>query len=217
MTGSFRQLHLPAVTAVVLCGGRGQRLGAGNKPLVEVAGTTLIARVIDRLAPQVGDIIVSANDDVDAYRALGFPVIEDRVCDLGPLGGLDAAARDIPNEWLFVCPGDAPLIPRDLVARLYCALARDPGEIAFPDIALPRLAVPQIAVPHDGKRVQHLFMLLRRTLASSIAPYLESGRRSVIGWIEGHSPVVVDCGDVGSQFINVNTPADLARLERELR
>ncbi len=193
---------LPAITAIILCGGRGQRLGAGNKPLVEVAGTTLVARVIDRLVPQVGNIVVSANDDLGAYRALGFAVVEDRACDLGPLGGLDAAARRIPNEWLFVCPGDAPLIPRDLVARLYRALARDAGDIAL---------------PHDGARVQHLFMLLRRTLASSVAPYLESGQRSVKGWIERHSPVIVDCHEVAGQFVNVNTPADRMRFERELR
>ncbi|NCW44333.1 MAG: molybdenum cofactor guanylyltransferase MobA, partial [Gemmatimonadaceae bacterium] len=62
-------------------------MGGVEKPLVPLHDRPLLAHVLDRLLPQVGHVIVSANRELDAYRALGHPVVSDDVPGLGPLGG----------------------------------------------------------------------------------------------------------------------------------
>lgn len=190
-----------SISALILCGGRGSRLSNADKPLIAVDGVTLVERIVARLRPQVGQIIVSANAQIDAYTTLGYPVVADKRPGLGPLGGLDSALPHIASEWIFVCPGDAPLVPLDIVDRLAKALAGSDRDIA---------------IPHDGTRSQHLFMLLRTTRAASASSYLATQSRSVIGWVEQQTPVLVDCSDIADQFINVNTPEDLSALLRTL-
>ncbi|HRG17120.1 MAG TPA: NTP transferase domain-containing protein, partial [Pseudomonadota bacterium] len=62
------------VTGGILAGGRGLRMGGVDKGLVEHSGRALVAHMIERLQPQVGSIVISANRNVDRYSAFGHPV-----------------------------------------------------------------------------------------------------------------------------------------------
>lgn len=180
-----------AITGVILAGGRGLRMGGRDKGLVELAGRPMVEHVLERLRPQVGTVLISANRHLERYARLGAPVITDRLDGYqGPLAGVAAAlqASDTPN--LLVVPCDAPYLPTDLAMRLW--LVRE-----------SRAA--EIAVPHDGRYRQHLFMLLLRTAAPSLTAYLASGRRSVGGWLDGRDVAVASShGDMGA-FLNINT------------
>jgi len=184
------------VTAVVLCGGGGRRFDGRDKPLELLAGRPLIEHVLVRLETQVSSFVISANRNLNAYRQFGHPVVEDQVADRGPLAGVQAALPSVNSQWLFVCPGDAPFLPSDLLERLRTGLS----------------AEAEVVVPHDGERPQHLFMLLDRSVAERVGPYLERGGRSVGGWLADLEVAEVPVADPAA-FTNVNTADELARAE----
>ncbi len=187
------------VTAVVLCGGGGRRFAGKDKPLEILAGRPLVAHVLSRLEGQVSSVQISANRNLNEYRQFGYPVFEDQVSDCGPLAGAASAVTNGVKGWLFICPGDAPFLPTDLVERLRNGLLEG-GESA------------DVVVPHDGERMQHLFMLLESSTAAGIRDYLEQGGRSVAGWLAGLSVLAVSVPEPGA-FTNVNTREELARAE----
>lgn len=186
------------ITGIVLCGGEGRRMGGVKKPLLQLHGRPFIAHVVERLAPQVARIIVSANHSRAAFAPYG-DVIADRTPGLGPLGGLQAAIAAVETPWFFCCPGDAPCLDTTLVARLAAAV-REHGA----------------AVAHDGERRQHLFLLCRTSALTQLNAYLESGKRAVHGFLDTLDQVDVRMPEIAASFVNVNTPDDLLRLEREV-
>jgi molybdopterin-guanine dinucleotide biosynthesis protein A len=184
--------------AIVLAGGRGRRMDARDKGLVDLAGHPLAGWVIERLRPQVGEIVVSANRNLADYAALGFPVVADTLPDQpGPLAGILAAADRIAADWLLVTPCDTPFLPDDLAERLL-AVAR------ARDVPLVRAA--------DGRQIHYAVMLLHRRLLADMAAALAGGERRVQAWQarHPHAEVVFDAPDA---FLNVNTEADLAVAE----
>ena len=120
----------PPTIGAILAGGLARRMGGGDKALRSIGGRTVLDRLLDRLAPQVARLILNANDDPDRFGALGLPVVADSLPDHpGPLAGVLAAlewtAATAPDvAWVVTVPGDAPFIPRDLVARLHAARRR---------------------------------------------------------------------------------------------
>lgn len=124
------------IPGVLLAGGLARRMGGGDKPMRQIAGRTILQRVIDRLAPQCGGLIINANGDPARFAAFGLPVVADDVADFpGPLAGilaaLDWTAANRPDaKWVLSAAGDCPFLPRDLVARLERARAAENAELA---------------------------------------------------------------------------------------
>ncbi|WP_076866991.1 molybdenum cofactor guanylyltransferase MobA [Bradyrhizobium mercantei] len=124
------------IPGVLLAGGLARRMGGGDKPMRQIAGRTILQRVIDRLAPQCGGLIINANGDPARFAAFGLPVVADDVADFpGPLAGilaaLDWTAANRPDaKWVLSAAGDCPFLPRDLVARLAQARAAENAELA---------------------------------------------------------------------------------------
>ncbi len=186
-----------AVTGLVLAGGRGRRLGGIDKGLLDVNGRTLVQRAAQRLAGQVGTLRVSANRNLDRYRALGFdPLTDDPYRDAGPLAGLRAGLLTCATPWLLAVPCDMPFLPTDLCERLLRAAPADD---------------PRARVPFDGTRYHYACLLLPRSALMSVENCLDSGRRSLrellhaIGWLG-----VDFAASEPRAFSNLNTPADLA-------
>ena len=119
------------IVGVVLAGGLGRRMGAVEKPLVQLAGKTLIQHVLDRATPQCGHMVINANGDTGRFQAYNLPVVADSVEEnpgplAGILAGLDWAALHQPNAThVLSLPGDAPFIPHDLAQRLVQGLGKD--------------------------------------------------------------------------------------------
>jgi molybdopterin-guanine dinucleotide biosynthesis protein A len=124
------------IPAVLLAGGLARRMGGGDKPMREIAGRTILDRVIARLKPQCDGLILNANGDPARFAAFGLPVIADGVADFpGPLAGilaaLDWAAANRPELSLMLSvAADCPFLPRDLVLRLYQALTEQNAQLA---------------------------------------------------------------------------------------
>src|SRR4030095_16064228 len=127
-------------------------------------------------------------------------VVHDAAPGGGPLAGILAALTHVSTELAFVCPGDAPLLPTDLVARLASGMN----------------ATTTIVIPHDGERTQHFFMLLRSSARAPLVDFFARGGRSVHGWIATQPHCTVDAGASASGFFNVNTWGDLASVARAI-
>lgn len=128
--------EIPPTPGVLLAGGLARRMGGGDKPMRQIAGRTILDRVIARIQPQCDGLILNANGDPARFASFGLPVIADTVKDFpGPLAGilaaLDWAAANRPGvEFILSAAADCPFLPRDLVARLHCARDEQDAQLA---------------------------------------------------------------------------------------
>ncbi len=187
-----------SVTGLILAGGLARRMDGREKGLLPLHGRPLLAHVLERLAPQVGAILVNANRNRDAYAAFGLPVIADGIEGYaGPLAGLQAGLVACNTPLLASVPCDAPLLPTDLVARLADALERSGAPVA---------------TAFAAGRLQPAFMLCRREVRADLERYIAGGGRKVQTWLAGLGTIEVPFEDADA-FANINTPEELNRME----
>ena len=188
-----------AVTGVILCGGQARRLGGVDKGLVVLQGRPLIAHVLERLGPQVDEVLINANRNLETYGTFGPRVIADDIEGFpGPLAGIRRALAEAAHALVATVPCDAPQAPADLVARLRAALLEGDAEAA-------------VAVA--ASRSQPVFALYRRGVLPALDAFLASDGRKVDAWQARLKTVQVQF-DQAAAFTNVNTPEDLTRAER---
>ena len=156
------------ISGIILSGGRGRRLGGADKGLMPWQGAPRVEAVINALKPQVDEIVISANRNLESYRRLGWPVYRDEFLGYqGPLAGIHAAAAGCQHGLIAVVPCDAPDFPADFVQRLAAGLVKEESDLCY---------------AHDGERPQRLFMVFKKKLRHVLQRYLASGDRSVRGW-----------------------------------
>ena len=186
-----------AITGVVLAGGKATRMGGKDKGLLELNGQPLWQHVADKLAGQVDTVVISANRNLAVYETSGYPVIQDSLPDFpGPLAGMLAVMQQVNSAWFLFCPCDTPTIPEDLATRLRAGLNDAPAVWVF-----------------DGERDHPAIAMMHRQLVPFLTDYLASGERRVMVALRQAGGKAVDCSDIQSAFINVNTPEDLARRQ----
>jgi molybdopterin-guanine dinucleotide biosynthesis protein A len=201
------------VTGVVLAGGLSRRMGGGDKGLLELAGRPMLTHVVCRLRPQVGAMVVNANGDPARFAPLGLPVVPDTIGGyVGPLAGVLAgmrwsAANAPAARWIVTAPGDAPLLPSDLVEKMIEAVGNRSGAIA-------------LAQSHG--ELHPVIGLWPLALAPDLEEQLRNGVRKVLHWTERHGTVAVPfpparvCGLDIDPFFNANTPQELDQLRTML-
>jgi molybdenum cofactor guanylyltransferase len=214
----FGPVRAGALVGVVLAGGEGRRMGPGAlKPLRLLAGRPMVAHVVERLRPQVMDLVVIANDPAPAFRALKASVIPDPPDierrarrdgrKLGPLAGILAgmewARTHHPHAgWILTAPADVPFLPLDLTVRL-CGLMHVPE----PDVLMVR----------HGRRREHTIAVWSVKLAAELRrAILEEGVRRVEDFARRHAFTELVWPDGAAAFLNVNTPAEFSLAERRL-
>ena len=190
------------IDAVILAGGMARRMGGDDKGLVELNGEAMIKHTIDRIKPQVKEILINANRNQTRYAEFGFKVISDEHSGfLGPLAGMITAMGQTDADYLLVVPCDCPLLPLDLVPRMLAAIEAEKAEIA---------------VASDGEYEQPVVLLLKPSLRDSMKAFLEAGERKVDFWYIKHHFVVTSFADQPNAFVNVNTPEQKQRLAIEI-
>lgn len=192
-----------SVTGVVLAGGAARRMGGSDKGLIRLANRPMIEYVLDALRPQVADLLINANRNLDQYRRYGVRVVADELTGFqGPLAGMAAAMQAAGTEFLVTAPCDSPFVPEDLVRRLGSALASGGADLS---------------VAHAGDRIQPVFTLLRTRLLPSLLEYLERGERKIDLWFSGQRMVTADFSDAPDAFLNINTPDEVRELEARMQ
>lgn len=202
------------VTALVLAGGRGTRMGGVDKGLQLFNGAPLALHALHRLQsapnPLLSAFAVNANRHRDTYTGWGYPVWADTLPEQpGPLAGFLTGMRHCTTSHLLTLPCDAPHFPMDLVARLTMAF-KTPGV----DIAVAS------APDREGVlRRQPVFALMQVNLADGLEAYIRDGGRKVGQWLAEYATVEVafnQPGDDPAAFENINTLESLHVLEARL-
>ncbi len=195
--------NIRLITGVILAGGQATRMQGRDKGLIELYKQPLIQHVITRIQPQVGEIRINANRNLDEYRQFCFPVFSDANQDFqGPLSGMLQGLRQPKSQhsgWIVYVPCDAPLLPPDLVLRFCQSL----GENDY------------LAVADDGKWMQPTFCMLHSSLADSLENYIAGGGRKTADWLRQENVVRVDFSDQRLAFANINSDEDLQRYLRK--
>ncbi|MCP3690531.1 MAG: NTP transferase domain-containing protein, partial [Gammaproteobacteria bacterium] len=97
------------ITAVILAGGRGRRMGGEDKGLIEFSGRALIETLIGKLKQQQVKVIINANRNHERYLIYGLPVISDELADFqGPLAGFATAMQKVETDYILTIPCDGP-------------------------------------------------------------------------------------------------------------
>jgi molybdopterin-guanine dinucleotide biosynthesis protein A len=197
--GEF-EVRMPGITGIVLAGGQGRRMGGVDKGLVLLDDRPMVAHVLDRLRPQVDDVLINANQNADRYAAFGHPVVPDAVGGFaGPLAGLHAGLTEARRDYVVTVPCDSPFLPSDLVARLHAAFAA-------PTV--------QLAVARTFDQPHPVFSLVRRDVLPHLAAFLEGGGRKIDAWYASLEVVEVAFDDEADAFRNINTSDELAAAAR---
>jgi molybdopterin-guanine dinucleotide biosynthesis protein A len=188
------------ITAVVLAGGRGRRLGGQDKGLMELDGRPMIEHILNLVTPQVNAVIINANRNQQVYADSGHPVISDNMTDYqGPLAGFAAALAATDTDYIMTLPCDGPYVPADLASRLSAAIIENDAELA---------------VAHDGQRMQPVYALIPRSLLGSLQDFLDAGDRKIDLWYARHDTALADFSDVIDTFFNINTDDDLRTADK---
>lgn len=186
------------LTGVILAGGLGRRMGGLDKGLQLLEGRPLVTWVLERLSPQVEEVLINANRNVARYASLGYRVIPDLDSErAGPLAGLQRGLMEAAHELVATVPCDAPHFPADLVRKLAQPLREQKVDLA---------------VAKTGQRIQPVFCVARKSLLPQLNAFMEDGGRKVEAWFGTLRTVAVDFGSEAA-FTNVNTPEDLRRFE----
>ena len=192
--------HRTPITGVILAGGQGRRMGGVDKGLKILRGKPMVEWVIERLAPQVHEVLINANQNLEQYGALGYRVIPDEITGFaGPLAGLHRGLTQASHELIATVPCDSPFLPRDLVMRLRAALEKNHAEIA---------------VARTGDQPHPVFCLCHRSVLPGLTAFLSGGGRKIDAWYAALKVVEVAFDEQPDAFSNINTEEELRTFER---
>lgn len=206
---------------VILAGGLATRMGGGDKGLLQVGGQSLLARVIDRLSPQVAGLALNANGDPARFDDFQLPVLSDSLPGFagplaGVLAGLDWAAEQ-GAELIVTAAADTPFFPEDLVERLLDAAE---GQCHPLVLATTKRGQGESLKSGGNARVNRhpTFGLWPVALRDDLRVALNDGLRKVVIWTDQHDGREALFPVEGfDPFFNVNTPEDLHRAEELLK
>ncbi len=186
---------ISSVTGLILAGGKGSRMGGVDKGLQALHGRRLVDHVYERFAPQVGGIIINANQNHEEYKTFGVRVVSDAIGGYaGPLAGLHAGLSVSKRPFLASAPCDSPFLPADLVERLYQRLDESGAELA---------------VAKTGEQPHPVFSLMRRGVLDHLGDFLKNGGRKIDAWYATLNVVEVGFDDEPEAFSNINTREEL--------
>jgi molybdopterin-guanine dinucleotide biosynthesis protein A len=187
------------VTGVVLAGGQGRRMGGVDKGLKLLRGKPMIDWVLERFVPQVDEVLVNANQNIEKYAAYGHRVVPDVIGGYaGPLAGLHRGLTEARHDLVATVPCDSPFLPADLVSRLQGHL---------------NAAGAELAVARTGEQPHPVFCLCRKSVLASLTAFLDGGGRKIDAWYSALAVVEVSFDDQPDAFRNINTQDELTALQ----
>ncbi|MDM8561813.1 molybdenum cofactor guanylyltransferase MobA [Candidatus Marithioploca araucensis] len=193
------------ITGVILAGGRATRMGGRDKGLVKLNSKYMIEHVITALRPQVGQLLISANRNLEQYAQLSdCPVLADTFGHYdGPLAGMATALANAQTDYVLFAPCDSPFISSQLAERLYTRLIQTNADASVAD---------------DGSRIHPVFSLLKRSLLADLMAFLKTEERSIRRFL-AQLPLLTkaDFSDNAETFLNINTFEERDNCEYALK
>jgi len=195
-------MDIEQITGLILAGGRGSRMGHVDKGLQNFRSAPMALHVMMRLQPQVGELMINANQNLGPYESFGLPVWPDEIQGFeGPLAGMHTGLVHCMTDYMVTAPCDSPFLPTDLVARLADGLTDADADLA-------------VAVTEgDGRRQAHpVFCLMKASLLQNLTDYLRGGSRKIDAWYASLKTAEVLFAD-DDAFRNINTLVELKQYE----
>ena len=176
-------------------------MGGEPKALLEVGGRRIIDRVVSALREVTDDLLVVTNTP-ELFASLGLPMVPDLWPDGGALGGIHTGLRAAAAPAVFNVACDMPFVSGPL-GRAVAARA------AEADVVIPRVA----------GQYETMHACYAKACLEPMERALRAGRLKVIGFFPEVRVLALDeaevrrraPGDPEQLFMNVNTPAELAR------
>jgi molybdopterin-guanine dinucleotide biosynthesis protein A len=197
------------VVGILLAGGKSSRMGGGDKCMRPLGGRPILAHIIERLKPQVSNMILNANGEIGRFARFGLKVVQDSVADYaGPLAGVHAGLQWIKINRPDIAYGvtvatDTPFFPTDLVQRFLAVQGERPA----------------LAVASSAAGMHPVIGLWPVALADDIEDALRRGMYKVGAFTERHGaievpfpPVTIGGAEI-DPFFNINRPEELAEAE----
>lgn len=203
------------LSAIILAGGNATRMGGANKGLVRLYNTPLITYVIYKVSRMADEVLISANRDIAAFEAFGYPVLTDQVFDangdlIGPLAGLHAGLTAAKHDYVLCVPCDMPNLPQHLASLLIQCLLDNNAEIV---------------VAKANNDVIPVVCLCKKTVLPHLTAYITQGGRKVSTWQKSCAYAELDLTDTfivnkkgevidrGGDFSNLNSLQDIKDYE----
>jgi len=192
------------ITGLILAGGRGTRMGTVDKGLQMFRSAPMALHVLMRLSPQVGYVMINANQNIAPYEGFGVPVWQDEMQGFaGPLAGLQTGMVHCDTDYLVTAPCDSPFLPTDLVERLAAGLEEKNADLAV-----------AVTGAGDTRQAHPVFCLAKTSLLPHLTLYLQEGGRKFDKWYASLNVAEVHF-DEEDAFRNINTRDELHQLETD--
>lgn len=194
------------VVGVLLAGGQSRRMGGGEKFMRPLGGRPILERVVERVRPQVPDLILNTGGDPERFASYGLPVVADVIEGFaGPLAGiltgLEWTAANVPEApWVASFATDAPFLPEDLVERLMAAIAAEDADVA--------------CATSNG-RIHPVFGVWPVRLKDALQrAMVDEEMRTINRWTDRYKVAHVDFAcDPLDPFFNINRAENIAEAE----
>jgi molybdopterin-guanine dinucleotide biosynthesis protein A len=192
------------LTAAILAGGQARRFGGRDKCRLIVDGRSIIVRqveVLQRVAARVL-VVVSPLDAPGRFADQPVEVVTDVVPGAGAMGGVLTALEHSTTDRVVIVAGDLPFLDADVLAHLAAsALEGDGAWLAHPGGVEPLVACyRRSALP-----------VLRRAVADARLALHAIG--DDLRMVAVEAAALVGDRSAARLLTNVNTPADLARVQ----
>lgn len=192
----------PAVTGIVLAGGKSSRMGE-DKSLLNLNGKSLIEYSISALKPLCKEVIISSNQFV--YDFTGCAVWPDEMAIQAPMIGIYSCLKRSTTDLNIVLTCDMPMVTTDFLAHL---LANSEGV--------------EITVPVRHGSLEPLCGIYRKSAINSLNKCILEGDFSMRKGIRlsSHRLINLESDDFANGpnlFWNINTPADFAAISGWLK
>ncbi|WP_169306589.1 molybdenum cofactor guanylyltransferase [Cohnella pontilimi] len=197
------------VSAVILAGGLGRRMGGRNKALLSLGEDRFIDRQIRVCKGWTSDVVIVTNDDGfarEVRQRYEVTVVADRYAGQGPLAGLQAGVAAVSGRCAWVLGCDQPLPNVDAAGLLYERMLQHGTMAALPVIeGLP----------------QPLHALYRKEASVAAEEMLRQGERRLLSLLDRISWIGVGADDFEHNGIpilfaeDVDTPEDYERICRK--
>lgn len=101
-------------SAIILAGGKSSRMNYFPKALLEYNEKTFIEREINALK-DFDEIIISCNDEKVKESVSEFKIVEDKIKDIGPIGGIYSTLSEVKNDKAIIISCDMPFLKKEIL------------------------------------------------------------------------------------------------------
>lgn len=185
------------VTGIILSGGQSSRMGS-DKGFVLFKGKPLIEHALKLIRPLCREILISANHE--DYRVYGYPVINDTVQSIGPLGGISSCLPLASFQNVFITGCDIPEISDDILQEMFDMLMK----------------YDMISLRLPNNRIQPLPLGMSKKALPIIEMQLNSGHfalHDLIMACQTYPEMTSAVINIEKSPVNINTIADLNNYE----